>query len=153
MKTIAKISEETLTLINYLQDMPNGQYLTYKQIQKDTGIKMDLNGKSYLRTALKKLKKEYSCVIGDGIKLASPETATCIVVGKLVKVDRAVRRGEKTVNNITSNFYNEVTPQEQKQLNFLGAVFGAIRVAAKNGKHYLKNATDPIAPMLPENIK
>lgn len=155
MKTIAKISEETLTIINYLQDIPHGQYLTYAQIQKDTKVAMDVKGKSYLRTACKKLKREYSPVRGIGIELASAKTATGLVANRLIKIDKAVKRGEKTYNNVTTDFYSEFTPQEQKQINFIGAAFGAIRVAAENGKHFLKNTTaiQPINPMLPENTK
>lgn len=153
MKTIAKISEETLTIINYLQDMPHGQYLTYAQIQNDTNVQMDIKGKTYLRTALKKTRREYSPVRGLGIELASAKTATGLVANKLVKIDKAVRRGERTYNNVTTDFYSEFTPQEQKQINFIGAAFGAIRVASENGKHFLKNTTlQPVSPMLPQNI-
>jgi len=155
MKTIAKISEETLRIINYLQDIPHGQMLTYNLIAKECDVVMDTRGKSYLRTACKKLKREYSPIIGIGIELASAQTATGLVANKLVRIDKAVRRGERTYNNVTSDFYTEFTPQEQKQINFIGAAFGAIRVAAENGKHFLKNTTNmtPVNPQLPENVK
>jgi hypothetical protein len=155
MKTIAKISEDTLTIINYLKDIPHGQYLTYEQIQTDTKVKMDTKGKSYLRTACKKLKREYSPVIGSGIELASAKSATGLVAHRLIRIDKAVKRGEKTYNNVTKDFYSEFTPIEQKQINFIGAAFGAIRVAAENGKHFLKNTTfvQSNNPVLPENIK
>ena len=155
MKTIAEISEETLKIINYLQDIPHGQLLTYADVEKDTGVKMDLKGKSYLRTACKKMKREYTPVYGVGYELASAENAIGLVTHRLVKIDKAVKRGEKTYNNVTTNFYSDFTPQEQKQINFIGAAFGAIRVAAENGKHFLKNTTNltPSNPMLPENVK
>lgn len=153
MKTIAKISEESLKLVGYIQDIPNGQILTFDQIERDTKINMDAKGKTYLRTACRKLKREYSPVIGIGIELASAKSATGIVSSKLIKIDRAVIRGEKTYHNVSSKFYDELAPQEQKQINFIGAVFGAIRVAAKNGKNYLKSANSPLQPILPENIK
>lgn len=154
MRTLAKISEESLTLVNYLQDVEHGQILSYQQIEKDTGVKMDsAAGRSYLRTACKKLKREYSCLRGVGIKLMSADTATELIIGRLVKIDNAVKRGEKTYNNVSLAFYNELSPDEQKQINFVGAAFGAIRVAAENGKFCLRNATKITAPALPENIK
>jgi hypothetical protein len=154
MKTIAKISEETLKIVNYLQAIPHGQILTYAQIQKDTDVEMSNSGKSYLRTALRKLKREYSCIHGIGIELASVKTATGIVVNRLVKIDKAVKRGEKTYKNMIVEFYNELPIREQKQINFIGAAFGAIRVAAENGRFYLKNTqASQSIPILPENIK
>jgi len=156
MSTLAKISEDSLTLINYLKDVEHGQILSYQKIEQDTGVKMDKQaGKSYLRTACKKLKREYSCLRGVGIELASVKTASTLIVGRLVKVDNAVKKAERTYKNVSIAFYNELPPQEQKQINFIGAAFGAIRVAAENGKYYLKNVikANALNPVLPENIK
>lgn len=156
MQTLAKISEESLTLINYLKDVEHGQILSYQQIEQDTGVNMNTQaGRSYLRTACKKLKREYSCIRGVGIKLASADTASTLIIGRLVKIDNAVKRGERTYNNVSVAFYNELDPAEQRQINFVGAAFGAIRVAAENGKYYLKNIAKmaPASPVLPENIK
>ena len=156
MSTLAKISEESLTLINYLKSVEHGQILSYQQIEQDTGVKMsNPTGRSYLRTACKKLRREYSCIRGVGIQLANEKTAMTLIIGRLVKIDNAVKRGERTYNNVSIAFYNELSPIEQKQINFVGAAFGAIRVAAENGKYYLKNAQKVTAanPLLPENIK
>ena len=156
MRTLAKISEESLKLIEYLKSIEHGQILSYQQIEKDTDVKMDTPaGRSYLRTACKKLKREYSCIRGVGIELASLKSATSLVIGRLVKIDNAVKRGERTYNNVSIAFYNELSPVEQRQINFVGAAFGAIRVAAENGKYYLKNAkmVNNQNPVLPENIK
>src|ERR1035437_9094044 len=121
MQTLAKISEESLTLVNYLKDVEHGQILSYQQIEKDSGVKMNTQaGRSYLRTACKKLKREYSCIRGIGIKLASADTATTLVIGRLVKIDNAVTRGARTYNNVSVAFYNELSPAEQQQINFVG---------------------------------
>ena len=156
MNTLAKISEESLTLINYLKNVEHGQILSYQQIEKDTGIKMNLQAsRGYLRTACKKLKREYSCIRGVGIEMASSKSATTLIIGRLVKIDNAVKRGERTYNNVSIAFYNELSPVEQKQINFVGAAFGAIRVAAENGKYFLKNVERVMAtnPIIPENFK
>ena len=156
MQTLAKISEDSLTLVNYLKDVEHGQILSYQQIEQDTGVKMNTQaGRSYLRTACKKLKREYSCIRGIGVKMASAEMASTLIIGRLVKIDNAVKRGERTYNNVSVAFYNELPPAEQKQINFVGAAFGAIRVAAENGKYYLKNIAkmNQANPILPENIK
>jgi len=154
MKTIAKISEDTIKLISYIESLSDGQFLKYSQIQGESGVNMDTAGKSYLRTACKRLKREYSCIKGIGIELASEKTANNIIVHSLVKIDRTVRRAEKKYNNLTVSFYEKLSPQEQKQINFIGAAFGAIRVAAENGKHYIKRCEmqNNGNIKLPENI-
>ncbi len=156
MQTLAKISEESLRLIEYFKGVEHGQMLSYQQIEKDTGVKMDTPaGRSYLRTACKNLRREYSCIRGVGIEMASPQNASTLIIGRLAKIDNAVKRGERTYNNVSIAFYNELTPAEQRQINFVGAAFGAIRVAAENGKYLLKNAqkVSEQNPILPENIK
>lgn len=156
MKTLAKISEESLTLIKYLEGVEHGQILSYQKIEQDTGVKMNTpEGRSYLRTACKRLRREYSCLRGVGIELASPKTATTLIVGRLVKIDNAVKRAERTYNNVSVAFYDELSQEEQRQINFVGAAFGAIRVASENGKYYLRNAkkVESSNPALPENIK
>ena len=154
MKTIAKISEETLTLINYLEDLPHGYVLTYMQIEKETGVKMDLKGKSYLRTACKKLNRIYSPNHGVGFKLADKDDTMSHVVHGLKGIHNKVKNVRKTTNTLIANFYNELQPAEQKNILYVGACFGAIEASYKSGMHSLKQPrTEPIAPMLPENIK
>ena len=152
MKTIQKVSEETLAIENFLKDMPEGKLITYEEIAKECKVKMDSAGKGYMRTAIKRLRLEYSCIIDVGIKLADTDTASTIVVGRLSKIDNAVKRGEKTFNIVSMQFYDRLEAWEQKQLNFVGAAFGAIRLAADNGKRILKeklidnNKNKPILP-------
>lgn len=152
MKTIQKVSEETLAIENYLKDVPEGKLITYEEIAKECKVKMDTAGKGYMRTAIKRLRLEYSCIIGIGIQLADTGSASTIVVSKLSRIDSAVKRGEKSFNNISMQFYDRLESREQKQLNFIGAAFGAIRLAAENGKRILKekfidnNSSRPILP-------
>lgn len=153
MKTIAKISEETLRIINYLQDVPHGQYLTYDQIQKDTGVNMDNKGKGYLRTACKKLKRLYSCNIGHGINLIDEKTATTKLVHDNIKIGRTTNRARRAQKIIVNDFYQKLRPEEQKLCVFYGACYGAIASATRKAKHYLENTTVSMPPMLPENIK
>lgn len=138
-RTIAQVSESTLILQTYLEGKKDGAQLSYSQIGNETGVRMNDAGKSYLRTALKRAKKEYSTIRKYGIKLADKDTAMGIVTHKLEKIDRSIKRGEKTHKNIQSQFFDSLSQNEQREILYLGAVFGAIRVAANNGKIvYLK---------------
>ena len=157
-KTIQEISEETLEIMRFISGKGPGTVLSYKEIQGATGVTMDAKGKSYLRSALRKLKIEYECTFGESITLASPKNATKIVFHRLKKVDSSVRRAEKTHGNITSNFYGQLNEHEQKRLAFIGSAFGAIRLAVKSGVLYLKEqkmqkVNNSSKPQLPEFTK
>jgi hypothetical protein len=138
-KSIPKVAQETLLIESFIESQPLGATLLYNQIQKETGVKMDLRGKQFVRSALRRLKYEYESIHNHGIRLFSPDNATRIVVNKLVKVDNAVKRSEKTHKNISQKFLGELTEPEQRQMTFVGAIFGAIRASAKQGKTYFTN--------------
>lgn len=143
MRSIQEVSQETLKIENYLRSKKYGDYISYKDIESNTNVTMNNRGKSFLRTALKRLKYEYLCIRGEGIEIASVDSTMKVMTHKLVKVDNAVKRAEKTHNNL-SVFYTELSIEDQKRINFVGAAFGAIRLAAQNGKRMLKeNAFKP----------
>ena len=95
---------------------------------------MNNTGKQYMRTALKRLKVEYSPIKGLGIQLADRNITMPLVINRLNKIDRSVKRAEKTHKNLQEQFFESLDTKEQKQLLFIGAAFGAIRVAAENGR-------------------
>jgi len=139
--TIQKISQETLTLVNYLQEKQPGESLPYNQIEKETGVKMNIAGKGYLRSALNKLKMEKETNVGKGITIASEKSVTTIMIHRLGAIDNAVKRGERSYKHLSQSFFNKLNEDEKKQILFMGAAFGAIRVAAEMGKKSLKEAT------------
>ena len=150
-KGIAIVSENTLKIELFLSKCKIGEELSFDNIGHEAGVNMNQLGKNYLRTALKRLKLEYISIRGYGIKLADSKTTMPIVASRLTKIDKAVKRADKTHRNLQEQFFESLTPQEQKQLLFVGATFGAIRVAAENGrlmyqsKHKLTNTvTIPI---------
>ena len=133
MRTVGYITEQTIKLYNYFKDILPGTELSYSKIELDTGIKMNETGKRYMRTALNKAKIEYELKWGYGIVLAEPDNVIKILNTKLIKIDNAVKKADKTNKNLVT-FFSELPPHEQKQVLMVGAVFGAIRVAAENGK-------------------
>lgn len=134
MKTIPQVSDDTLKLQAFIEKQKEGTELSFNNIQSKTGIRMDEKGKSYLKTALKRSKMEYSSIRGYGIKIAETSDVMPILTNKLVKIDKAVRRGEKCQKNLQEKFFDSLDQQTQKQILFVGAVFGAVRVAAENGR-------------------
>lgn len=131
---IAKVSEETLKIERYIEPLPPGEVVAYETVAEETGVLMDLSGKAKLRSALRRLKREYSQIKGYGVRLADPEMVMPLISHRVVKIDSAVRRADKTHKNLQRQFFASLTPDEQRQVLFAGAVFGAIRVAAENGR-------------------
>lgn len=131
--TIQVVSENTLKLQGIFAS-GDGRLFTYKEIENLTGVKMDLAGKSYMRSALKRLKMPYEIIRGEGIRLLSPENASRIVVDKVIKVDNAIKRASKTTKQVSDKVYDRLSELEQKNINFLGALFGTIRAYSSNAK-------------------
>ena len=145
-RTIAEVSQHTLKLQAYLEKQKPGSEISYQKIDHDTGVKMNQRGKQYLRSALHRAKLEHSCMHGYGIKLADPETTMPIMTHKLMKIDRAVRRADRSHRNLQEQFFMSLSEQEQRELLMIGSVFGAIRVAAENGKAiYLRQSAKRIS--------
>lgn len=143
-KTIAEISKEALQIEQYLKGCTAGEFVAYKEIEAKTGVTMNIQGKGFLRTALNRLKMEYSCVRGNGIELASPGNSMEIISQKVVKIDNSVKRAEKTYKNITHSFYDQLSNEDKKQVHFVGSVFGAIRLAANNAKSFFKRESPKV---------
>lgn len=132
--SIQEVSKETLQLENVFRSANPGEFFLYSELQKLTGVKMDETGKTYMRSALKRLKLPYEVIRGKGVAVLSPKNATNIVIHKVVKVDTAIKRAEKTTKQVRERVYNELTEPEQKNINFLGALFGTIRSYSQSAK-------------------
>lgn len=152
-KSIAEVSTETLKLESYLKDKEAGEFVSYNQITSDTGVIMDYRGKGFLRTALHRLGREYSTHTGQGIELASPENSMNIVTNRLVRINNAVKRGDRTTRNIQRDFLMQMSEQDKKRILFCASIFGAIRLAAEQGRQLFSKKKEPssIPPIkLPE---
>lgn len=138
MKTIAEVSKETLQIEAVLKNAKSGEFIMYQNLQHLSGVRMDERGKQFMRTALKRLKLEYTVVPGKGIELSSPDNAIKIVATKVIRIDNSVKRAEKTTRNVTDKHYTEMKPEEQRNLNFLGAAFASIRAYSQSAKLFFK---------------
>ena len=134
MKTIQEVSKETIIIQEFIKKQSHGTELSYNSIEHETGVKMNEKGKSYLRSALRREKREYSCKRGYGIVLADANSTMPILMNKMTKIDKAVKRASKSQKNLQSEFFSSLSEDQQKEILFVGAVFGAIRVASENGK-------------------
>ncbi len=133
MKSLPAISADMQALKKYIEVLPDGKIVSFEAVASDTGIKMDTKGKQFLRAALSSLHREYASITGWGIELSSPANAVSLVNHRLIKIDNAVRRGEKTANRCM-HFLDAMDDKDSKQLLFVASVFGAIRASASLAK-------------------
>lgn len=138
--TIAEVSKQTLQIESVLKTAKPGDFITYKNLEILSGVKMDNKGKSYMRTALNRLKLEYSPRMGEGIELASPANSISIVSKRVIKIDNSVKRAEKTTKRVQNQFYDQLTEHEQKNVNYLSAVFASLRAYSQSAKVFFKKS-------------
>jgi hypothetical protein len=134
MKTIGEVSQETLKLQDYLSTQPHGTALAYSDIQRESGVAMDAKGRARLRSAMKLSRREYSCIPGVGIRLADAQGVMPILSSRIKRIDHAVVRADRSQRLLQEQFFAQLDTQDQKRILFAGAVFGAIRLAAEQGK-------------------
>ncbi|MEP6595899.1 MAG: hypothetical protein ABJA71_08120 [Ginsengibacter sp.] len=133
-KTIEKVSEETLRIENIFTSAAKGEYFSYSQLEKITNVVMDEKGKTYMRSALRRLKIPYETLKGEGITTVSAKNATKILVHKVIKIDNSIKRAERTTKQVKDKVYDELTEPEQKNIIFLSSLFGTIRSYSNNAK-------------------
>lgn len=132
-----KITEQTAKLKEFLNaaavERP-GDKISYDEITDATGIDMDTKGKAYLRAAAKYAQVEYSTIPKYGIEIAGPDNSSDIMGGRLQRIDAATRRAETAAKNISVRYLEDMSDQDQKNINMLVSVFGAIRASADQYK-------------------
>lgn len=138
MNTIAEVSKDTLQIESYLKTLNPGQKVLYLTIQNETGVIMNLRGKQFMRSALNRLKLEYTCIHGQGIELCSPVNATGIIANKVIKIDKAVKRAGKTTKRVANQFYDQLSDSDKQHVNVVASIFGAIQGYSKNAKLLFK---------------
>ena len=132
--TSQRLSEDSQRLLALVEEQEDGMLLTYEEVEAQTGVIMNDYGKDKLRVAILRAGLEYSVLPTVGYRLASPDTAMQILTHQLVTIDSRVRRANRAQTVIQKQFLDALKPEEQRAVTFLGAVFGAIRLAAENGK-------------------
>lgn len=134
MKTIGEVSQDTLKLEEFIGRQPHGAVLAYADIQRETGIEMNLNGKAHLRQAMRHLRREYSNIRNHGVRLADASGVMPILSSRISRINKAVKRADRSQRILQDEFYNSLNEQDKRSVLFAGAVFGAIRLAAEQGR-------------------
>jgi hypothetical protein len=152
-RTIREVSEDTLRLQAWLEKQPPDSEHTWEEIRHSSGVVMDIKGKATLRRAARRAKVAYATAWGEGIRIAGPASGGNIVLSRLNRVDGAVRTAERTYDCVSLHT-QQMPTDERRQIEFVGACFGAMRVAAQMYRRQLTArkpvVVHPALPVMPE---
>lgn len=109
---------------------------------------MDNTGKSYLRSAAKRLKLPYMVIKGVGIETCSPANAMSIISSSVIKIDNSVKRAEKTNKQVSKHVYSDLGEKERKSIDFLGALFGSIRGFSSSAKRIFSKEQPKVGELI-----
>ena len=137
-RTIAELDRESTLLQQFLSTQDIGAELSYIAIEHGSTVKMDQRGRAHLRRCLHRMKIEYSCSFGYGIKLADPRSVMPILSTRIHRIDRAVKRGDRSQKILQEQFFDSLPAEQQRKVLFAGAIFGAIRLASEQGRTLYK---------------
>lgn len=143
-----RASEDFIKLVSFIEDSRAGVLLEYQRVQEQTGVLMDMRGKAKLRNAIIHCGREYALMPTVGYQLAEARLAMPIMTRKFLSIDSRIRRAEKA-HEALLEFRESLTVEERRGFDYAGALFGAIRVAADNGKRLYGREVKRLAQSTP----
>jgi len=144
--TIQEVSVETLTIEAFLSEVKApGLKLSYEEISTATGVTLDVRGKTYLRTALKRLKIEYLTYRNWGIAMPSKTTAMNVIDDRMLKTHRAVKKTRRAEVNIGTEFQGKFSKPTQER--FDKSVYITSELNKTISKHLRSNKAKTVKPV------
>lgn len=132
-KAIPEREAAVAALADYFAGMPDGEYVAWLRIEAETSQSMALTGpgRDDVRRALRRLRRPYEPVRGDGVRLSAPDNAISIVRGRFVRIDGAVRVADRTQQQLRERHLEQMTPDDQRTMLLTAGLFGAIRAMVR----------------------
>lgn len=122
------------------KDAPDGAEITWGDIAKGSGIRMDVRGKELVRHVLRKLHRPYESIRGQGLRLSCANTALTIVRDRFVRIDNRVREADRTQRDLTARHLHQMDEGGKSRLLMVASFFGAIRTIADNARTQMLTA-------------
>jgi hypothetical protein len=151
VKTRANWSADYLSLISYVAEQPDGALLEYAVVEDATGVQMDRRGRSKLRQAIRYLRRECAVIVNVGYHLAVPGMVRPLMAHRLLKVDNAVLRADRTRRVLQERFWDDLPESDRQQFLLQMSALGTIKLAMENGRRvYLtvKDKSDDAGPTI-----
>jgi hypothetical protein len=130
LTSIPEREEQVSQLKTYFAEQADGEDLSWLRIEADTGIKMNALGRDLVRNALKKLRRPYEAVRGEGVRLSSPDNTMTIMKGRFARIDNSVRRADRTRHQLSERHLEQLSAVDKQKMLTLAGFFGAVRAFA-----------------------
>ena len=129
MNTIPERSAITKSFIDVLDKIPIGGFISYKQIEQDSGYVRNGN-LSYLSSARKILLHEknklFECIRGQGLQLLDDRGIVRQAPTDGKRIHNIARRGRRKLEAVQK--WEELSPQEKFQHNLHASIYAAIAI-------------------------
>lgn len=122
---------EIQTFISGLPGGPHGKRLEYIDIEKATGVPMDVKGKCYLRSALYALKLYYLVDRGKGIEIQSADNCISIAAGKGKRACNAVKYAHKSCVQMLVDHSEDMRQDVRNNMTMFGSLWGSAMAFTK----------------------
>lgn len=154
-KAGARASEELLKLMEYttIENLPHGELLEYSKAQSDTGVKMDIKGRSILYRALRNNNRTFLSIKNIGYQMASAENCMNVSAHTIIRVKNCVNTAKKVHSNLVDDFSDKLSPEEKQQLRFRNSFLGAIAESSNKtiGTKEIRKLAES-NPIIPDDI-
>lgn len=151
-KSTAKISEESLKLRFYIKDKPSGSEILYDEVERDTGIKMDIKGRQRLRSAIVACNREWEVVKDIGYILDSVANTDRIVTHSVKKIHSQVIKTSRVCSNL-KHYVPSLSDEEKKHFTLVETVTNRMLVSSEETVEKIyKREPLKIEPLIRDDI-
>jgi len=140
-ESIPEREKQVLQLIEYFRTVEDGAERSWLRIEADTEIVMDPLGRNLVRRALRKLKRPYEALRGEGVRMSAPESTLAIMGSRFGRIDRAVRRADRTRGQLVERHFDALDDPDKQRMLVLAGFFGAVRAFAREASVKLLGPT------------
>jgi len=127
-----KRQQDIASLRNFFEVQMDGDDVLWVKIEHETGVAMNEHGRALAREALRKLRRPYIPIRGDGIRLSAPDNALDIMGSRFKAIDRKVRHADTTRTQLSDRHMPAMDEVTQQKMNALAGFFGTVRAIAKS---------------------
>jgi hypothetical protein len=115
-----------IALREYLSSVGDGVKLGWVDIEKASGVRMDVNGQALVRRVMSRLSRHYLAMPGFGIETSSARNAVDIATSKFVRVKNAVESAKDTGERLLGRHGDEMKASDRQLLEAKGATLATL---------------------------
>ena len=133
-----------VALREYIDALPNGARRSFVEITQDTGIAMNVEGRSLFRMSTKRLGKRFLSLRGHGFEMLSHENAPDIAGKAVRKVGNALDDARETVGVIADRVLPDMVGAARDRLLHQKAVLDTLQLS--------RELTSPVRRLPPASV-